>query len=158
MDLGFDPSALAAGSEELRSSLTLMAIIAFTGFFGRMVFVAFGPGLARANPFRDFTSTGFILLAAALFAGGLYVSGKAVKTEVLIKRHLIDPVAVTWLGWDSCDPEDGSYCVVVFEDGEEKIVNWYDKRVYMWEIVNLPESAVWHTLRPLPRPERFAGV
>ncbi|KIC09911.1 hypothetical protein RA19_14240 [Leisingera sp. ANG-M1] len=152
MELGIDPAAIAAGSKELSSTFTLIAVIAFVGFFGRLVFVAFAPGIAKANPFRNFSAAGFILLAAVLFGGGLYVSGKAVKAEVLLKRHLVDPVLVSWLGRDSCDPGDGSYCVVVFEKGQEKIVNWYDKRVYMWEIVNPAEGAVWHTLRPRPRP------
>lgn len=158
MDLGIDPSAVAAGSEELTSTLVLIGAIAFAGFFGRMVFVAFGPSIAKSNPFRNFSGSGFILLAAALFAGGLYASGKMTKASVLFKRHLVEPVIVTWLGRDSCDPAQGSYCVVVFEDGEEKIVNWYNKRVYMYEIVNPPAGAVWHTLRPRHRLGLNAGV
>ncbi|WP_264212735.1 hypothetical protein [Leisingera thetidis] len=158
MDIGIDPAAVAAGSQEMTGNIALIGTIAFVGFFGRMVFVAFAPGLAKANPFRNFSGTGFILLAAALFAGGLYASGKMTKATVLFKRNLVDPVVVTWLGRDSCDPASGSYCVVVFEDGQEKVVNWYDKRVYMYEIVNPPEGAVWHTLRPQPRPGFAAGV
>lgn len=158
MDLGIDPAAIAAGSQGLSSKLTMFAVIAFAGFFGRMVFVAFAPGIAGFNPFRNFSGTGFILLAAALLTGALYLSGKQTKAAVLFKRHLVDPVTVTWLGRDSCDPAEGSYCVVVFEEGREKIVNWYDKRVYMWEIVNPPEGAVWHTLRPRARPGAAAGV
>ncbi|KIC16030.1 MULTISPECIES: hypothetical protein [unclassified Leisingera] len=158
MDLGIDPSAVAAGSQEVTSTFVMFGTIAFVGFFGRMIFVAFGPGLAKSNPFRNFSGGGFILLAAALFAGGLYASGKMTKATVLFKRHLADPVIVTLLGKDSCDPADGSYCVVVFEDGQEKIVNWYNKRVYMYEIVNPPEGAVWHTLRPRHRPGLAAGV
>ncbi|WP_421055966.1 hypothetical protein [Leisingera sp. D0M16] len=136
----------------------LFALLAFIGFFGRLVFVAFAPQVAELNLFRNFTSLGFVLLAAALFTGALYISGKQTKAMVLFKRHLVDPVIVTVLGRDSCDPEDGSYCVVVFEDGREKIVNWHDKRVYMWEIVNPPEGAVWYTLRPQPRPGVAAGA
>ncbi|WP_323782019.1 hypothetical protein [Leisingera sp.] len=158
MNFGFDPSAVAAGSQELTSNFVLIGIIAFAGFFGRLVFVAFAPGIARAAPFRNFTAPGFILLAAALFAGGLYLSGRMVKAQVLVSRHLVDPVIVTLLGRDSCDPADGSYCVVVFEDGREKMVNWYDKRVYMWEIVNPPEGAIWHSQRPPARPVPAAGI
>ncbi|KIC17818.1 hypothetical protein [Leisingera sp. ANG-Vp] len=158
MDLGIDPSAVAVGSQGLTSKLMLIGFIAFAGFFGRMVFVAFAPGIAKANPFRNFSGPGFILLAAGLFAGALYISGKQTKAMVLFNRHLVDPITVTWLGKDSCDPADGSYCVVVFEEGGEKIVNWYDKRVYMWEIINPPEGAVWHTLRPRARPGAAAGV
>ncbi|MEX0303119.1 MAG: hypothetical protein AB3N24_11905 [Leisingera sp.] len=158
MDLGFDPAAVAVGAQGVSNKLMLIGFIAFVGFFGRMVFVAFAPGISKANPFRGVSGPGLILLAAALFAGALYISGKQTKAMVLFNRHLVDPVIVTLLGRDSCDPADGSYCVVVFEEGSEKIVNWYDKRVYMWEIVNPPEGAVWHTLRPRARPIAAAGV
>lgn len=158
MDFGFDPSAVAAGSQEMTGNFILIGVIAFVGFFGRMLFVAFAPDLAKAAPFKNFSGPGFILLAVGLFAGGLYISGKMVKAQVMVKRHLVDPVIVTWLGRDSCDPETGGYCVVVFEDDGEKIVNWYDKRVYMYEIVNPPEGAVWHSQRPRARPARQAGV
>ncbi|MCB4456335.1 hypothetical protein [Leisingera sp. McT4-56] len=152
MNLSVDPWAAAAGAQGLAGNAALIGSIAMIGLFGRLVFVALAPAVARSNPFRNFSGAGFILLAAALFAGGLYASGKMSKAAVLFKRHLADPVIVTWLGRDSCDPADGSYCVVVFENGEEKIVNWYNKRVYMWEIVNPPEGAVWHTMRPRARP------
>ncbi|QAX30495.1 hypothetical protein [Leisingera sp. NJS204] len=158
MELGIDPAALAAGSQEATSTLAMLGLIAFTGIFGRMMFVAFAPGLAKVNPFRNFSGLGFVLLAAGLFAGALYVSGKQTKAIVLFNRHLVDPVIVTLLGRDSCDPARGSFCVVVFEDGQEKIVNWYDKRVYMYEIVNPPEGAIWHTQRPRARPGSAAGV
>ncbi|UWQ36385.1 MULTISPECIES: hypothetical protein [Leisingera] len=158
MDLGFNPSEIAVGAQGVSGKLLLFALLAFIGFFGRLVFSAFGPQLAEFNPFRNFSGLGFVLLAVALFAGALYISGKQTKAMVLFKSHLVDPVIVTVLGRDSCDPAQGSYCVVVFEDGREKIVNWHDKRVYMWEIINPPEGAVWHTLRPRPRPGAAAGV
>ncbi|OED47143.1 hypothetical protein AB838_17880 [Rhodobacteraceae bacterium (ex Bugula neritina AB1)] len=158
MDLGIDPSAVAAGSQELTNTFVMFGTIAFVGIVGRMVFVAFGPGIAKAAPFKNFSAGGFILLAAALFAGGLYASGKTTKATVLFKQHLVEPVIVTWLGNDSCEPASGSYCVVVFEGRQEKIVNWYNKRVSMYEIVNPPQGAVWHTLRPRHRPDLAAGV
>jgi hypothetical protein len=153
LDFGFDPSAVAAGSQQLTGNFVLIGVIAFVGFFGRLLFVAFAPSLAKASPFKNLSGPGFICLAIGLFFGGLYVSGKMVKAQVLVSRHLIDPVIVTILGQDSCDPDDGSYCVVVFENGEERLVNWHDKRVFMYEIVNPPQGAVWNTLRPRGRPE-----
>lgn len=158
MDFGFDPSAVAAGSQEMTSNFVLIGVIAFVGFFGRLLFVAFAPGIAKASPLKNMSAPGFILLAVALFGGGLFLSGKLVKAQVLVSRHLVDPVIVTVLGRDSCDPADGSYCVVVFENGAERLVNWHDQRVFMYEIVNLPQGAIWHTLRPQPRPAAAAGV
>ncbi|MFW8595012.1 hypothetical protein [Cribrihabitans neustonicus] len=152
MDLGIDPAAVAAQSQGFSSSLALIATIAFVGFFGRLVFVAFAPNLAARNPLRHLSGAGFLLLAAAIFGGGLYATGKWTKAVVLFNRSLVDPVIVSWLGRDSCDPASGRYCVVVFEAERELVVNWYDKRVYMWEIVNPPEGAPWHSQRPLSRP------
>jgi hypothetical protein len=158
LDFGFDPAAVAAGSQEMTSNFVLIGVIAFVGFFGRLVFVAFAPSIAKASPLGQLSAPGFIVLAVVLFGSGLYLSGKLVKAQVLVKRHLVDPVIVTLLGRDSCDPADGSYCVVVFENGDERLVNWHDKRVFMYEIVNPPQGAVWHTQRPLPRPTAAAGV
>lgn len=150
--MGIDPSAMAAQSQGLTSNLALIAAIAGLGFFGRLLFVIFGPKLAGRNPLCNFSGTALIVVAAVLFGGAIYASGKWTKAVVLFNRTLVDPVIVTWLGRDSCDPATGRYCVVVFEEERELVVNWYDKRVYMWEIVNPPEGAPRYSPRPLSRP------
>ncbi len=163
MELAIDSTALAAGSHAVTDNIVMFGTIAFVGFFGRLIFVAFGPGLANANPLSNFSGYGHILVAVALFAGALHLSGKTVKAQVLFKRHLVDPVVVTVLGRDSCDLTSDSYCVLVFEEGREMSVNWYDKRVYMYEILNPAELPLWSSLRPRGRPnlppqDQLAGV
>ncbi|MFV1443068.1 MULTISPECIES: hypothetical protein [unclassified Phaeobacter] len=153
MDLGIDPTALAAGSHVVTGNIMMFGTIAFVGFFGRLVFVAFGPGVAQANPLGHLSGFGHILVAVALFAGALHLSGKTVKAQVLFKRHLVDPVIVTLLGRDSCDPQGEAYCVMVFEDGREMSVNWHDTRVHMYELLNPVELPLWSSLRPRERPE-----
>ncbi|UTS79514.1 hypothetical protein [Phaeobacter piscinae] len=152
MDLGIDPSALAAGSHAATDNIIMFGTIAFIGFFGRLLYVAFGPGLASANPLSNFSGYGHILVAVALFAGALHLSGKTVKAQVLFNRHLVDPILVTVLGRDSCDQNGDDYCVIVFEQDREMSVNWYDKRVHMYELLNAAELPLWSSLRPQGRP------
>ncbi len=156
MDLGIDPAAIAAGSQGMSSNLILIGTIAFVGFFGRLVFVAFAPSIAKANPLANFSGFGLIAVAVALIFGGLFVTGKTVKATVLVQRHLIDPVIVSVLGRDSCDLNSDDYCVVVFEDGREMSVNWHDKRVHMYEILTPATLPLWTSLRPRSRPGESA--
>ncbi|MFS4582309.1 hypothetical protein [Phaeobacter sp. C3_T13_0] len=132
----------------MTDNIAMFGTIAFVGFFGRLVFVAFGPGLANANPLKNFSGFGRVLLAVAL-----NVSGKMAKAQTLFKRHLVDPIIVTVLGRDSRDLASDDCCVMLFEQGREMSVNWYDKRVYIYEILNPLTLPLWSFLRPQIRPE-----
>ncbi|WP_293572689.1 hypothetical protein [Phaeobacter sp.] len=156
MDLGFDPAAMAASAEGASSNLMLIGAIAFFGFFGRLLFVAFGPGLAKANPLANFSGLGLIAVAVALIFGGLFVTGNTVKAQILVQRHLVDPVVVSVLGKDSCDIGSSAYCVLVFENGREMSVNWHDKRVHLYDVLTPTVLPLWQSLRPRGRPDRGA--
>ncbi|MBE1285019.1 MAG: hypothetical protein GJ676_17030 [Rhodobacteraceae bacterium] len=152
MDFGFDVSTAAEGVSDvqhgLSGPLTTILIVLAIGVFGRMVFVAFGDRLRIANPLAALSGAGWIIVALSTFLGGLFVTGQARPAWIQVQRHVIDPFVVSILERDSCDPGTGAYCVVVFDPGREMVVNWYDKRVDMYRIVNPQTGPVRRSPRP----------
>ena len=160
MDFGFDVGATAAGVSEISSGLSgpfsMILIIFAIGVVGRQVFVAFGPNLKLSNPLAGLSGLGMILAAFAIMVGGLVVMGKGRWALIQVQRQVIDPFVVDVLDRDSCDVASGAYCVVVFEDGREIFVNWFDKRVDMFAIANPQTEVHWLYTRPQLRPEKPA--
>ena len=154
MEIEFDVSSYISQVQGSGGHTITIALILVAGFFGRLVFVAFGPSIAAANPFRNFSGFGLIGLSVAMFVGYLFVTGKQERALHIVQRNTIDPFLVWVLERDSCDLSGSKYCVIIFEDGREISVNWFAKEVYMWELVNPDHGAVWNTLRPISRGDR----
>ncbi|MDX2483727.1 MAG: hypothetical protein QNK42_08720 [Pseudodonghicola sp.] len=140
MNFGFDVedavSVASRASSDMTGVSVIVAAVAVLGFFGRLIFVAYGDRLGDLNPLRGVSGWGMIGVAAALFAGGLVMTGKHRSAITAFKARLVDPFVVSVLKKDSCDVSSEKYCVVVFEENREIFVNWYDRRVSMFKIVN----------------------
>jgi len=158
LDFGFDVSTFVAESQRLTGPGIIVGLIALAGTIGRMLFVAFGSSIQGVNPFRNFSGSGLIILGIVLFIGALGVTGKLDKAVHKVQRNTIDPFNVWILKRDACDLSSGKYCVIVFEEGREISVNWFDREVYMWELLNPQSGAVWKTLRPRSRDEHNQGM
>ena len=76
----------------------------------------------------------------------------------MVQRHVVDPFVISVLDRDSCDLNSGAYCVVVFEEDRELIVNWHDRRIDMFALVNPPSGSVFYTGRPQPRPQTVVAA
>jgi len=153
LDFDFDVSSVTSVSEGLMGQSILIGSLVVIIFVSRMLFVTFAPSIMALNPLRGFSGFGLIGVAVAIFIGGLFLTGKQGHAVQVVQRNIIDPFTVSVLKRDSCDIASGAYCVVVFEAEREISVNWFDKRVYMWEIINPPSGAVWDTRRPVSRNE-----
>ncbi|TDE40852.1 hypothetical protein [Antarcticimicrobium sediminis] len=140
MNFGFDIEESASVSSQARSDMigvsVIVVLVAILGFFGRLIFVVYRGRLAGLNPLRGVSGWGMIGVAAALFAGVLVMTGKQRSVIIGFKARLVDPFVVSVLKRDSCDVAGKKYCVVVFEEDREIFVNWYDRRVSMFQIVN----------------------
>lgn len=160
MELGIDVGATADGVSKVTSGLagqfSIILMILVIGVVGRQVFVAFGPSLKMSNPLAGLSGIGMILVAFAIMVGGLMVMGKGRWALIQVQRQIVDPFVVDVLERDSCEVASGDYCVVVFEDGREIIVNWFDKRVDMFAIANPQTEVHWLTTRPQLRPMQNA--
>jgi len=154
LEIEFDVSSYISQVQGSGGHTLMIALILVAGYFGRLVFVAFGPSIAAANPLRNFSGFGLIGLCVAMFVGYLFLTGKQERALQVVQRNTIDPFMVWVLERDSCDQLSGKYCVIIFEDGREISVNWFAKEVYMWELVNPDHGAVWNTLRPMARDDR----
>ncbi|WIY25922.1 hypothetical protein [Parasedimentitalea psychrophila] len=151
MEIGIDISSLTSGIQGLIGPGIIVGLIALAGFIGRLVFVSFGSSIKEANPLRNFSGLGLIATSIAMFVGALVVTGKLDKAVHLIQRNTMDPFNIYVLQRDSCDLSGSKYCVIVFEGGREISVNWFDSKVYMWELLNPQTGAVYKTLRPRSR-------
>lgn len=153
MNFGFDiEDAMSASSQVSGDMIGVSGIVltvAALGFIGRLVFVVFGDRLGGLNPLRGVSGWGLIGVAAALLAGGLVMTGKHRPVIIGLKARLVDPFVVSVLKRDSCDVSGEKYCVVVFEEDREIFVNWYDRRVSMFKIVNKLD---FNPIRVSPRP------
>ncbi|WP_164658859.1 hypothetical protein [Tropicibacter sp. Alg240-R139] len=160
MDFGFDVAGAVAGVSEAKNGLSgkfsMIMIILVFGLVGRQVFVAFGPSLKLSNPFARLSGFGMMGVAVAVIVGGLVVTGKGRTAMIQIKRNISDPFIVNVLERDSCYVASGAYCVVVFEEGREIVVNWFDKRVDMFAIANPQTEVHWLYVRPKFRPEKLS--
>ncbi|GAA6199165.1 hypothetical protein [Aquicoccus sp. SU-CL01552] len=157
MDFGLDVERAASVASRAHGDmvgvLVIVGTVAALGFAGRLVFVAYGDRIKEINPFRGFSGWGMIGVSVAVLAGGLLLTGKQRVALIRLKAHLIDPFVVSVLHKDSCDVASGKYCVVVFEEGREIVVNWYDRRVSMFEIANdLDFNPILVSRRPVGRP------
>ena len=132
-------------------TLLLIVGLAFAGFIGRLVVVSFGDRVAGMNPLRNASGGVMILAAVLLMGGGVFYMNGHVKTGIMIRQHVTDPFIVSVLGRDTCEVPSGDYCVVVFEEEREIVVNWHDKRVHMMELLTPPMNPPWGSLRPRPR-------
>lgn len=132
-------------------TLIIIVCVALFGFVGRLVFVAFSDRVAGINPLRNASGGVMIMAAVALMGGGIFMMNGHVKSLILVRQHVVDPFIVSVLGWDSCDVASGAYCVVVFEDDREIVVNWHDKRVHMMVLLTPPQNPPWGSLRPMTR-------
>lgn len=81
------------------------------------------------------------------------MTGKAQTALLQLQRNISDPFFVSVLKHDSCDVTTGAFCVVVFEREREIVVNWFDKRVDMFAIVNPQAEVHWLTIKPQLRSE-----
>ena len=160
MDFGFDVSAAASGmsqaSDGVSGKFTVIMIIAAMGMLGRSLFVAFGSSVKFSNPFRAFSGIAMVLAAFVILFGGMVLVGKGQKLMLMVQRNIVDPFVVSVLDRDSCDLNSGAYCVIVFEQDRERVVNWHDRRVDMFALVNPPSGSVFHTGRPHSRPKIIA--
>lgn len=157
MDFGFDVERAASVASRAHGDmvdvLVIVGAVAALGFFGRLFFVAYGERIKGLNPLQGFSGWGLIGVSVAVIAGGLLMTGKQRAAMIRLKAHLVDPFVVSVLKKDSCDVESGTYCVVVFEEDREIVVNWYDRRVSMFEIANdLDFNPILVSLRPAGRP------
>ncbi|WP_406644386.1 hypothetical protein QEZ52_10980 [Aliisedimentitalea scapharcae] len=157
MDFGFDVSAAAAGvsqaSDGVSGKFTVIMIIAAVGMLGRSLFVAFGSSLRISNPLKALSGIAMILAAFVIMFGGMVLVGKGQSMLLMVQRNVVDPFVVSVLDRDSCDLHSGAYCVIVFEQDRERVVNWHDHRVDMFALVNPPNGSVFHTERPRSRPQ-----
>ncbi len=157
MDFGFDVERAASVASRAHGGmvdiLVLVGALAAFGFFGRLIFVAYGDRIKDFNPLHGFSGWGLIGVAVVVFAGGLLLTGKQRAAMIRLKAYLVDPFVVSVLNEDSCEVASGKYCVVVFEQDREIVVNWYDRRVSMFEIANdLDFNPILVSLRPVGRP------
>ncbi len=136
---------------ESTQTRVLIVALAFVGFIGRLVVVAYGDRIAGLNPLRSASGGVMIGAAVLLIAGGIFLVNGHVKTLIMVRQHSIDPFLTSVLGRDSCDVASGAYCVVVFENEREIVVNWHDKRVHMMALLTPPMNPPWGSLRPRTR-------
>lgn len=159
MDFAADVSATAASVSETSADmywrLMIFLILGVVGFVGRLLFMAVGPSVEGRNPLRALSGAAMLGLGMAMIFGTLVVMGKGDKVVRLVRSGIVDPYVVQVLGRDSCDPTDGSYCVVVFDEGREIAVNWFDRRVNMFDIAHPVQGAVASSPRPAPAPGRI---
>lgn len=162
MDFGFDVSGAVSGvsqmNEGMSGKLTIIMSILVLGIVGRQLFVAFGSNLKLSNPLAHMSGVGVLLVGVAVLVGGLFVAGKGQFALIQVQRNIVDPFVVGVLERDSCEIASGAYCVVVFEEDREIIVNWHDKRVDMYAIANPRTEILWKTQRPVARAEQLAAV
>jgi len=154
LDFDFDVSSVTSVSEGVMGQSILIGSLVVIVFVSRMLFVIFAPSIMALNPLRGFSGVGLIGVAVAIFIGGLFLTGKQDHAVRVVQRNIMDPFTVSVLKRDSCDIASGAYCVVVFEGAREISVNWFDHRVYMWDIINPPSGAIWDARRPVSRNER----
>ena len=161
MDFGFDVSGAVSGvsqmNEGMSGKLTMIMTILVLGIVGRQVFVAFGSNLKMSNPLARLSGVGVLLVGVAVLVGGLFAAGKGRSALIQLQRNIVDPFVISVLERDSCDIASGAYCVVVFEEDREIIVNWHDKRVDMYAIANPRTEVLWKTQRPMARQEQVEG-
>ena len=162
MDFGFDVSGAVSGvsqmNEGMSGKLTIIMSILVLGIVGRQLFVAFGSNLKLSNPLANMSGVGVLLVGVGVLVGGLFVAGKGQSALIQVQRNIVDPFVVGVLERDSCEIASGAYCVVVFEEDREIIVNWHDKRVDMYAIANPRTEILWKTQRPVARTERLAAA
>lgn len=162
MDIGFDVNAAAAEvsgvTTDMYARLAIILVIAVVGFFGRLIFVAFGSNVKAENPLKGLSGAAMIGLGLVLAFGALIVVGKGDKAVRLVQRNMIDPYIVSVLEKDSCDPMSGAYCVIIFQDDREIAVNWFDKGVNLFEIAHPRQGPVPSSTRPRPRAADVAGL
>ena len=158
MDMGFDVNAAAsevsAVSGDMYSRLTIIVILAVVGFLGRMIFVAFGSNVKVDNPLKGLSGVSMIIFGLCLAFGALIMVGKGDKAVRLVQRNIIDPYVISVLEQDACNPATGAYCVIVFEEGREISMNWFDKGINLFEIAHPRQGAVPSSQRPRVRAER----
>lgn len=141
---------VAAIGDQTRALLIIVGL-AVLGFIGRLVMVGYGDRIAGMNPLKGASGGVFILAAAALIGGGVFYMNGPVKLSIMLRQNVTDPILVSVLGRDSCDPASGAYCVVVFEVDREIVVNWHDSRVHMMALMTPPMNPPWASLRPKAR-------
>lgn len=151
MEIGIDIPSLTSGIGDMTGPGIIVGLIALAGFIGRLVFVSFGSSIKNANPLRNFSGFGRIAAGGVVFVGALAMTGKLDKAAHKIQGSTIDPFYIYVLKRDSCDLSSGKYCVILFEGDREISVNWFDNKVYMWELLNPQAGAVYNSLRPRSR-------
>lgn len=153
MNFEYEPEAVTSAASQVSNVsfgpiVTIALIVAF-GFIGRLVFIAYGDRIQNFNPLKALSGVGLVIVAVGILTATVFVSGKQVKAMVLLKSILVEPVLVTLLKKDSCTITDESYCVIVFEDDREISVNWYNRRVDMFKLVNdFTLNPLWASPRP----------
>lgn len=152
MEYAADVSAVATEvsktSADMYSRLVLILGLGVVGFLGRMLFMVFGPRVSGFNPFRTMSGAGMLIVAVLMVLGAVVAAGKGGKAVRLVQGGIVDQYKISVLGQDSCDVETGDYCVIVFEDGREIVVNWFDRRVNMFDIAHPIQGAVASSKRP----------
>jgi hypothetical protein len=159
LEFGFDPAQVSAVSDVAHSNLVramlIIGAIAAVGLLGRVFFGNMRDWATRHNPLGDASGAGLIIGALVLIFGGLYFTSGHVKSMVVVQRHIVDPFVVSVLKKDSCALESGDYCVVVFEQDREIVVNWFDKRVHMLSLMTPPMNPPWGSPRPKARAQHL---
>jgi len=149
-------SAVTGMTQQVTQSMSLLAVFVLVGGIGRLVFVAYGDKLTGVNPFRNLSGPALLLAGAVIILGPMFFSSKLNRIWVNIKSYTAEPFITQLLDRDSCTITDTSYCVVIFEGEQEIVVNWYNRGVYLWGVLNPEGGAVWDAPRPPRRPETAA--
>ncbi|MFY9212574.1 MAG: hypothetical protein WAO69_15765 [Aestuariivita sp.] len=159
MEFDFDPAEVSAVgaviNSDLMHAMMIIGAIAVFGLLGRLFFMAMRDRAAKHNPLRDASGGGLIFASLALVAAGIYFNSGHVKTMVMVQRHVVDPITVSVLKRDSCQLSGGDYCVVVFQEDREIVVNWFDKRVHMFTLLTPAMNPPWGSPRPVARDPHY---
>ena len=155
MEFEFGPSDVILGvtqsSQGAAGKLIIMLVILAAGLMARPIFVAVMSNLRLSNPLRNSSGGALIGVGLVLVLGVVFFAGRQRNLLVDFQRLIVDPIYVSVLHEDTCNTEGGVYCIIIFDDGYELDVNWHDRNVYMWKILNPDQGTVWTSLRPMAR-------
>ena len=155
MELEFSPTDTISGVTQsiqgASGKLIIMLIILAVGLVARTLFVSVMSNIKMSNPLRNSSGVTMIGVGLVLVFGGLFYNKSQRNLLQDVQRVFVDPIYVSVLHKDTCSSADGEYCIVIFKDGHELDVNWHDKNVYMWAILNPEQGSVWTSLRPMAR-------
>ncbi|MEY8842444.1 hypothetical protein AB9K41_25715 [Cribrihabitans sp. XS_ASV171] len=152
MDFGFDVNGTVAGVSQLSQALSgkslALLLIGAIGLGARPFYVAFLAGRNVSSPVAGLSGWAKVALGLALASGLAAWLGRFDVVAIKAQRYVVDPYTVSLLKRDSCDPASADYCVIVFDDGREISVNWWDRRVDMLRLAHPVTGAPQWSLRP----------